>query len=520
MYSITLIVLSTFILVNAKNPCVHRDYGKGGTVCVCNATYCDTFDKIEKTSSGIITRFESNKNGLRFDKSLLKFKKQLNSFTQNNGKTIQINRNKTLQEIIGFGGAFTDAAAINIFSLKPQLSQRIINDYYSSDGLSYTMGRIPIGGSDFSTHKYTYDDLDKREDLELKKFNLTNEDLKYKIPLVKLALNVSSTIKLFGSPWSAPAWMKTNNDIAGKGSLKGDAGGPYYRSWAQYIVKFLNSYKSNGIEFWGLTVQNEPIDGQIPGFPFNAMGYTAEQERDFIAKDLGPTLKAANYGINRLKLMIIDDNRSSVNKWANVILNDSSSAQFVSGIAFHWYMNAASPPTELDKTYQQFPNYFILATEACEGWSPFETVKVSLGDWGRAETYAYDIITDLQHYTSGWIDWNLALDTTGGPNWAKNFVDSPVIVNSTANEYYRQPMFYSLAHFTKFLEPLSRRIQTTDTGTDQLQTIAFVTPNQSVVVIVLNRLNDTIPLTLVDPELGSVETNVPPHSLQTYVWYK
>jgi glucosylceramidase len=123
------------------------------------------------------------------------------------------------------------------------------------------------------------------------------------------------------------------------------------------------------------------------------MGFTAPQQRDFIHKDLGPVLEAAGYGPNKLKLMIIDDQRSFINQWANVILKDNETAKYISGIAFHWYLNSVSSPLELDKTHNQFPDYFLLSTEACEGSSPFQKDKVSLGDWGRAESYAYDILT-------------------------------------------------------------------------------------------------------------------------------
>ena len=123
------------------------------------------------------------------------------------------------------------------------------------------------------------------------------------------------------------------------------------------------------------------------------MGFTDGQQRDFIAKDLGPALKEAGYGVDRLKLMIFDDQRPFLTKWANTILKDNSSAEYVSGIAFHWYLNSVSSPQILDKTHEDFPNVFLLSTEACEGSNPFEKDKVALGSWDRAETYALDIIT-------------------------------------------------------------------------------------------------------------------------------
>ena len=125
----------------------------------------------------------------------------------------------------------------------------------------------------------------------------------------------------------------------------------------------------------------------------------------------------------------------------------------------------------------------------------------------------------MQHFTSGWIDWNLALDERGGPNWAKNYVDAPIIINSTAKEYYKQPMFYSLAHFTKFLAPDSQRVDATNSGVNVLETVVFEANDNSTVLIALNRLNDTIPLTIVDPNYGSLQTSVCSHCIQTYVWY-
>jgi len=143
-----------------------------------------------------------------------------------------------------------------------------------------------------------------------------------------------------------------------------------------------------------VTAQNEPNAGEVPEFSFNCMGFTAERQRDFILKDLGPALETAGYGPNKLKLMIVDDQRSFINEWANVILIDNATAKYISGIAFHWYFNLLSPPTELDETYNQFPNHFLLSTEACEGWDGLGD-RVSLGDWGRAQSYAYDILTVL-----------------------------------------------------------------------------------------------------------------------------
>lgn len=169
----------------------------------------------------------------------------------------------------------------------------------------------------------------------------------------------------------------------------------------------MDAYKRNNIDFWGITVQNEPLDGRIENFAFNSLGMTAAQQRDFVFKTLGPRLNASGYGLDRLKLMIFDDQRSMIKLWADTILSEAEAKLYVSGMAFHWYTNPISPAEVLDEVHAKYPHFFLISSEACEGSSPLERSHVELGAWGRAESYAYDIIKDLQHHTSAWIDWNL-----------------------------------------------------------------------------------------------------------------
>lgn len=173
-----------FFSVVLSRDCTARDYGNGGTVCVCSERHCDTFEPITKTSPGLVTLYESNSKGNRFRKSILKFefteeKANLDNINAKYGKRVIVERAVRHQSIIGFGGAFTDAAGINILKLPSQMAKQIIADYYSSNGLDYTVGRIPIGGSDFSVRKYTYDD--QIDDFNLTSFRLPVEDLTYKV---------------------------------------------------------------------------------------------------------------------------------------------------------------------------------------------------------------------------------------------------------------------------------------------------------------------------------------------------
>lgn len=150
-----------------------------------------------------------------------------------------------------------------------------------------------------------------------------------------------------------------------------------------------------------MTVQNEPLDGTLNGFKFNCLGMSAEQQRDFVAKVLGPKLNASGYGADKLKLMMMDDQRPLITKWSDTILSQPEAAQYIAGVAFHWYFNTFSSPDVLETFHQKYPNHFLLSSEACEGSGPFDVEKVSLGSWQRAENYAHDILT-VSHNVHGY----------------------------------------------------------------------------------------------------------------------
>ena len=332
---------------------------------------------------------------------------------------------------------------------------------------------------------------------------------------MKAAQNVAEhEIKLFGSAWSAPTWMKTNKDLAGRGRLIGEPGGQYYKTWALYYIKFLEAYRNQSINLWGLTTGNEPINGLIPGFSFNCMAFTPWTQRDFVKKDLGPALNASGFG--NIKLLIMDDQRYVLPLWANIVLNDPEAAKYVSGIAFHWYGNAFAPPQLLDVTHRLHPDKFLFASEATVMGSP------DFGKWDDGESYAKDILIDLEHWSTGWMDWNYALDESGGPTWVKNFCNAPIIVNATAKEFYKQPTFYAMGHFSKFLPPGSKRVQTTLQdrsllGSGVLKT-GFITPDGTRILILVNTSNKKHRITVRDTERDTYfEREVPEKSIVTFV---
>ncbi|XP_014166229.1 lysosomal acid glucosylceramidase-like [Geospiza fortis] len=363
----------------------------------------------------------------------------------------------------GFGGSLSDAAAMNSLKLSQPAQDNLLRSYFSESGIEYNLVRVPMACSDFSVRPYSYDDVPN--DYELKHFRLVDEDVEMKIPLLRRALAMSKRpLLLFASPWTAPAWMKSNGDVRGKGTLKGKAGDKYHKTWANYFIKFLDEYAKRNVTFWAVTAQNETLAG---------------------------------------------------------VLGNATAARYVAGLAVHWYLDAIVPPgCSLEATHKLFPDHFLLYTEACTGFFMFR-FAVSLGCWERGDHYSYSILTVMNHFVSGWTDWNLALDLDGGPNWVKNFVDSPVIVDGSKDVFYKQPMFYHLGHFSKFIPEGSRRVGLHSSRRCllcQLEHVAVLRPDGALVLVVLNRFGRDVPFGIRDPAMGFIDTVAPAHSIQTYLW--
>jgi len=521
LLSVFLCVRHAASVYSAGSPCIPRKFNYDSVVCVCNSTYCDTIEYDDESRGGpppnpftYYTAYVSSRDGLRFEYKSHAFE----GSTTPTDYSYEVG-NATFQTVMGFGGAFTDAATLTMSKLTPQTRMNIINSYFSDKGIEYNIGRIPMASCDFSQRIYSYDDT--VEDTKLEHFGLQDEDLTYKIPAIKDAIKVSKrNISLFGSPWSAPAWMKTNNNMTGKGSIKGQPGGMYFKSWANYFVKFIQKYKEQGVDIWGLTAQNEPVDGLVTDFPFQCMGWTAEMQRDFIAQDLGPALEAA--GLGHVKLMILDDQRIFLPYWADTVLTQPEAAKYVSGIAVHWYVDLLVPTAGLDATYERYGSrYFILNTEACEQDLVDKINSVQLGNWYRAERYYKDIMQDLKHGVSGWVDWNIALDMQGGPNWNNNWADSPIIVNAEEDEFYKQPMFYAMGHFSKFVPPGSKVLEfnTTAPG-DDVDAVFFLKENNFVVGNFINsNPSKNITIRIHDPnDPGYIMFDLPAKSFATFIY--
>ncbi len=382
---------------------------------------------------------------------------------------IKIDPYEQYQSLIGFGGAFTESGAYILSQIEPKKRQEVIESYFSPhSGLNYNLCRVHMNSCDFSLGNYSCDETDG--DIELHDFNI-NRDRQFLIPFIKDALKTAELpIHLLVSPWSPPAWMKTNGAMNSGGSLKSE----YRKAWALFFAKFIQEYEKEGIPIWGVSVQNEPLAKQT----WDSCLYTAEEERDFVRDFLGPRLQQDGYAAK--KILIWDHNRDLVYERAQIILSDPEAAKYVWGIGYHWY--SGDQFDNVAKTYRQYPNKHLIFTEGClEG-------GVKLGQWDRGEIYAHNIIGDLNSGTEGWIDWNMVLGHTGGPNHAGNFCDAPVIVNPDTKLIFYQSSYYYIGHFSKFIQVGAKRIGCSQSH-QNLETVAFLNPDGKIALVILNRLN-------------------------------
>jgi glucosylceramidase len=385
----------------------------------------------------------------------------------NDAITIVVDPDQRYQLIEGFGGAFTGSAGMVFSQLGAERQQEVLQAYFNPvHGHGYQLCRTHINSCDFSEGNYAYTEV--ADDVELKHFNI-DPDRKYLIPLIHAAQAIAGNnqIKLLASPWSPPAWMKTNGQMTEGGKLK-----PKYRdAWADYYCRYIEEYAKEDIKIWGLTVQNEPAAVQR----WESCTYTAEEERDFVRDHLGPALHQHN--LHNVKLIVWDHNRDMLFDRAKTVFDDPKASKFVWGAGFHWYATDDFHHVQMVRDF--YPDKKLIFTEGCLEGGPH------LGDWSGGERYARSIINDLNHGASGWIDWNILLNNEGGPNHVGNYCSAPIIADIEKDELIYNSSYYYLGHFARFIRPGAQRILCANTGTNLLTT-AFLNQDGKIAVVILN----------------------------------
>ncbi|HYU53662.1 MAG TPA: glycoside hydrolase family 30 protein [Gemmatimonadaceae bacterium] len=414
-----------------------------------------------------------------------------------------VDPSKRAQTILGIGGALTDASA-EVFAKLPAVKQQQFLDalYDPRKGIRYTLARTNIHSCDFSSASYTYVN---EGDKALRSFSV-DHDKRFRIPFIKRCQAATGRgLTLFASPWSPPAFMKTNNDMLHGGKLKPQ----FYQSWANYYTKFIKAYEKEGIPVWGITIQNEPMATQT----WESCIYSAEEERDFLKNFLGPTMKIE--GLGDKNIIAWDHNRDLIYQRVSTILKDPKAAQYVWGIGFHWYEPWSGGDKMFDNVklvHETFPGKKLLFTEGtADSFKPQEITA-----WRLGEAYGRSMINDFNSGAVGWTDWNVLLDEQGGPNHVGNFCFAPVHANTKTGELIYTNSYYYIGHFSKFIRPAARKIACSPSRSALLST-AFINPDGTVSAVVMNRTDQKISYFLwLDGNAAEVSSL--PHSIQTLVF--
>jgi glucosylceramidase len=386
------------------------------------------------------------------------------------------------QTITGFGGSFTESSAYLLNKISKKNRDTIIEAYFGESGAKYSLTRTHMNSCDFSLNQYSYAPV--ADDMELKHFSI-QEDKDDIIPMIKDAMAVSKDgFKILSSPWTAAPWMKDNNAWVGGKLLP-----KYYDTWALFFSKYIDAYKKEGIDIWGFTVENEPLGN---GNNWESMHYSPDEMTNFVQHHLGPKLEADGH---TTKILGYDQNREHLKEWVDAQFKNEATSKYFDGTAIHWYASTYDYfPEELQYAHKKAPNKYLIQSEACVDseipkWQDDAWYwKKEATDWGwdwapekdkhlhpkyaPVNRYARDIIGCLNNYVDGWIDWNMVLDTQGGPNWFKNWCVAPVIVDPEKDEVYFTPIFYTLSHFSRFIRPNAVRIGVRNSDKDLLITAA------------------------------------------------
>lgn len=458
--------------------------------------------------------------------------------------SLRINPDQKFQEYIGFGASFTESSAWNLATIPATARKEVLTRFFSpTEGAGFTLTRTHINSSDYSNGHYTYVDAG---DTSLSTFSI-NEDMKgftgkendqvsgieliepnYDIiPMILEAQSIpNADFNIIASPWSPPSWMKSGETSE---MTNGTLLPQYYEVWAKYLSKYVSAYAEQGIDLWGITPQNEPLHAHDARWDSN--GLTPEQGRDFLRDYLGPQLvKDGHLKLNNLnaglRVLIYDHNKSTMNDYVSVTYNDVEASKYAWGTGFHWYANSELEENNwyksaLDTLRTTWPNKGMIHTESSidiDANDPIGQYWRESTDYAGTfvpfDTYAYDIITDLNHGVQGYIEWCMILSNKGQPNPYDNFNSAPVLINPITDEVTYTPLYYLLSHFSKFVRPGAHRIELVGEEFEGLVYTAAMNTNGSIAVVVFNRTTAPLEIQLtLKSKIHKIQ--IAPRALQT-----
>ena len=494
------------------------------------------------------------------------------------GNVIAVMPEKLKQTIDGIGTSFTESSAFVLAHLDPEQRHRVMAGIFGEKGADFTLTRTHIGACDFCVEgRYSY--ADQKDDAELKSFSLAPDKEGFKrseypgiidesydlLPMIQEALAIKNNqkdreLRIIASAWTAPAWMKDIEDWYIPGSPENNwqgTGGVLRKEtvsvYADYLIKYLDACEEEGVPVWGLTPVNEPYGNSGH---WESMHFTPETQNEFIKNHLGPKLKQGPH--SNVKLLIYDQNRDGLEPWTDIIFGDPQSASFVYGAAVHWYASTFKVFEDVfDRVHEKFPGFAIVHSEGCidnlglkasDGitdperyqesgwfdnddfwWNPNATDWAYTATWaGEAakdhpvytpvHRYARNIIVSLDHWVTGWVDWNIVLDRNGGPNHVGNFCGAPIMIDTRSKQVYYTPIYTVLAQFSRTIRPGDKAVQTqkklADLDGDAVHACATINSKNCLSVQMLNTTKNAIAVKL---QIGEqfAGLSLPANSVQT-----
>jgi glucosylceramidase len=446
---------------------------------------------------------------------------------------IAVDRTQTFQTMYGDGAALTDSSAYVLMNLKrnnPQLYEHTMKQLFSpTEGAGFSFLRLPMGASDYiaSANYYTYCD---EPSPDLSRFSIAH-DRQYIIPVLKDALRLNPDIRILGSPWSAPAWMKTNGKLTGISGTDKAAGATCklrpdcFAVYAGYFVKFIEQYQAEGIEIWGVTLQNEP---QFDGAAYPCMRMNEDDQIRLVSL-LGPKLAAGGL---KTKIFIHDHNWGlhpgdrkiiagdvKLNPWESVtkILSDPIAGKYIAGTAWHCYYGDARLMSQTYNTiHQRFPDKEILCTEH-GGWGKDRGDWWGDVDWGMANSW----LGGPRNWCQSSVEWNLALDDKFGPTPRPDSAAAALAVIETGNyqevKFARE--FYGLAQMSRAARPGSKHIAASFKSADPggMDIVAFALSNGQTSLVVFNQQQKEQSFQ-VEADGKFFDYLAPGHSIATFIW--
>ncbi len=383
---------------------------------------------------------------------------------------------QVFQTFEGFGGAITDAAGYVYAQMDEAQRQQVIQSYFAPEQMGYSLVRVHMDSCDFCTGMY--EAMSDPNDRELESFSFAPTE-RYIMPMLADAQKAAGKpLKLMLSPWSPPAFMKTNGRRVGGGSLK-----PEYRDfWADYICRYITEFQRRGYAVQRISIQNEPKAAQT----WDSCIFTAEQEREFLRDHLRPAL--VRHGLERVEVFIWDHNKERLYERVRDTVDDTV-GDMVAGAAFHWY--SGEHFDALDLTRKSFPELKLICSESCIEYCFLDAKDA----FGNAARLIHELCGDLNHGVNAFYDWNLLLDETGGPNHAGNLCHAPFLFDTTSAALHPQLLQRYYHHFSHYILPGSRRLGLTK-YTHALEATAFLRPDGSIAVVLFNPTERPAPVNL------------------------